>query len=81
MNVSSESTKKTGQMMGKVGLEAGQGFATRSLQFSIFLMVIIQLFTTEASTMFSHNRKSFRSLDMRQPTIPPEESSASSQKA
>ena len=59
--LSLKSTIKTSEMIRKVGLEADsilrsvtllQGFATRSLQFEIFLIAIILLSTSEASIMF-----------------------------
>jgi hypothetical protein len=61
--------RKTSEMMRKSGLEADseirrvillQGFATRSLQFNIFLTAIIWLFTAEASIKFSHRKKTLR---------------------
>jgi len=61
-------------MMRKVGLEADsgvrrvillQGFATRSLQFNIFLTAIIWLYTTLASIMFSHRKKSLRRFELK----------------
>jgi hypothetical protein len=57
---------KTSEMMRKSGLEADsgvhrvillQGFATRSLQFNIFLTAIIWLSTAVASIMFYHRKK------------------------
>ena len=67
MNFSLKSIGNTSGMMRKVGLEADsglrrvillQGFATRSLQFNIFLTAIIWLYTAEASIMFSHHKNS-----------------------
>jgi hypothetical protein len=58
--------RKTSEMMRKSGLEADsgihrvillQGFATRSLQFNIFLTAIIWLSTAAASIMFYHRKK------------------------
>ena len=74
MNLSLKSTGKTSEMMRKVGLEADsgvrrvillQGFATRSLQFNIFLTAIIWLSTAEASIMFSHRKKSLRRFELK----------------
>ena len=74
MNLSLKNTDKTGEMMRKVGLEADsgvrrvillQGFATRSLQFNIFLTAIIWLYTAEASIMFSHRKKSLRRFELK----------------
>ena len=53
-------------MIRKIGLEAGailyrvlllQGFATRSLQFEIFLSGIIPLFTAGARILFYYYKK------------------------
>jgi len=58
-------------MIRKIGLEAGnqlypvlllQGFATRSLQFEVFLTVIIVLFTAGASILFYYWKKSSRGV-------------------
>jgi len=72
MNLSLKNTGKTGKMMRKVRLEADsgvrrvillQGFATRSLQFNIFLTAIIWLYTAGARIMFYHRKKSLRRFE------------------
>jgi len=78
MNRSFKSTGKTSEMMRKVGLEADlrvrrvillQGFATRSLQFNIFLTAIIWLSTPMASIMFYHRKKSLRRFELKDVSI------------
>ena len=65
-------------MIRKIGLEANaglysvlllQGFATRSLQFEIFLTVIILQSTAEARILFYYRKKKLSWRFMFRPTV------------